>query len=79
MQRAAAICYNIATMKTTNGQAKGRKGNNMKAKRYIYEERKNVLIAKVYNYDLNTVKEMEAQGWTLTGTFYSFLTFRKDK
>ena len=57
----------------------GRKGNNMKAKRYIYEERKNVLIAKVYNYDLNTAKEMEAQGWTLTGTFYGFLTFRKDK
>ena len=51
----------------------------MKAKRYIYEERKDVLIAKVYNYDLNTAKEMEAQGWTLTGTFYSFLTFRKDK
>ena len=60
-------------------QAKGRKGNNMKEKRYIYEERKNVLIAKVYNYDLNTAKEMEAQGWTLTGTFYGFLTFRKDK
>lgn len=47
--------------KRENVQAKGRKGNNMKAKRYIYEERKNVLIAKVYNYDLNTAKEMEAR------------------
>ena len=51
----------------------------MKAKRYIFEEMENVLIAYVYNYDLNTAKEMEAQGWTLTGTFYSFLTFRKNK
>ena len=51
----------------------------MKAKRYVYEERKNVLIVHVYNYDLNTVKEMEVKGWTLTGTYYSFLTFRKDK
>lgn len=52
---------------------------NKEAKRYIYEERKNVLIAKVYNYDLNTVKEMEAQGWTLTGTYYTFLSFQKVK
>lgn len=51
----------------------------MKAKRYLYEERENALIAYVYNYDLDTKKEMEAQGWTLTGTFYSFLSFRKDK
>lgn len=51
----------------------------MKAKRYVYEERENALIAHVYNYDLDTKKEMEAQGWTLTGTFYGFLTFRKDK
>ena len=51
----------------------------MKAKRYVYEERKDVLIAHVYNYDLNTAKEMESRGWTLTGTFYGFLTFRKDK
>lgn len=51
----------------------------MKAKRYVYEERKNVLIAHVYNYDLNTAKEMKSQGWTLTGTFYGFLSFRKDK
>ena len=60
-------------------RAISRKGNNMKAKRYVYEERENVLIAHVYNYDLNTAKEMEAQGWTLTGTFYGFLSFRKDK
>ena len=51
----------------------------MKAKRYVYEERENALIAHVYNYDLDTKKEMEDRGWTLTGTFYSFLTFRKDK
>lgn len=51
----------------------------MKEKRYIFEERKDVLIAHVYNYDLDTVKEMEVQGWTLTGTFHGFLTFRKDK
>ena len=51
----------------------------MKAKRYVYEEMENVLIAYVYNYDLNTAKEMESQGWTLTGTYYGFLSFRKDK
>ena len=71
------LLYNHS--KGITDRPKAGKGNNMKAKRYIYEERKNVLIAKVYNYDLNTAKEMEAHGWTLTGTFYGFLTFRKDK
>ena len=69
----------MVSSKSKNKRAISRKGNNMKAKRYEYEEREDVLIAYVYNYDLNTAKEMEAQGWTLTGTFYGFLSFRKDK
>ncbi len=45
----------------------------------IYEERETCTIAKVYNYTFDTVKEMESSGWKITGTFYRFLTFRKDK
>lgn len=51
----------------------------MKKLETIYEDRKTVIIAKVYNYTLNTVKEMENDGWRLTGTYYGFLTFVKDK
>ena len=65
--------------RVSKDRLKAGKEIKMKAKRYVYEERENALIAHVYNYDLDTKKEMEAQGWTLTGTFYSFLTFRKDK
>lgn len=45
----------------------------------IYDEYETATICKVYNYNLDTVKEMELNGWTLTGTYYGFLTFRKDK
>lgn len=45
----------------------------------IYEDLETCTIAKVYNYTLDTSKEFEKDGWTLTGTFYGFLTFRKDK
>ena len=37
------------------------------------------IIAKVYDYTLDTAKEFESKGWKLTGTFYNFLTFVKNK
>ena len=46
---------------------------------YNYTEYETATICKVYNYDLDTVKEMGLKGWVLTGTYYGFLTFRKDK
>lgn len=45
----------------------------------IYEDRENCIIAKVYDYTLDTAKEFESKGWKLTGTFYNFLTFVKNK
>ena len=48
-------------------------------KRYVYIEFDTGTICRVYNYDLDTVKEMESEGWMLTGTYYGFLSFRKDK
>ena len=45
----------------------------------IYEECETCTIAKVYDYTMDTVKEMKNDGWILTGTFCRFLTFRKDK
>lgn len=37
----------------------------------------NGTLATVYNYNLDTVREMEADGWYLQGTYYGFLTFWK--
>lgn len=48
-------------------------------KRYIITELETSTICQVYNYDMDTLKEMEAKGWVLEGTYYGFLTFRKDK
>ena len=48
-------------------------------KKFIYTESETAIICKVYNYDLDTVKEMELNGWALVGTYYRFLAFRKDK
>lgn len=48
-------------------------------KKFIYIESETAIFCRVYNYDLDTVKEMELNGWVLTGTYYGFLTFRKDK
>ena len=55
------------------------KGDVKAMKRYVYEEYSTVTVCKVYDYDMDTAREMKADGWTLTGTYYGFLTFRKDK
>ena len=47
--------------------------------RYEFIEFPTGTLCKVYDYTLDTVKEMEAKGWTLYGTYYSFLSFQKDK
>ena len=44
-----------------------------------YEEFENGTRCTVYNYNLNTIKEMEADGWKCTGTYVSFFTFWKEK
>ena len=46
--------------------------------RYLYEERNGYEFCRVYNYTLDTAPEMKANGWTLTGTYYGFLTFRRE-
>ena len=46
--------------------------------RYVYEKREGYEFCIVYNYTLDTVPEMESLGWTLTGTYSRFLTFRID-
>lgn len=45
----------------------------------IYNEYETSTICTVYNYNMDTVKKMEFDGWVLTGTYYGFLTFRKSK
>ena len=34
-------------------------------------------LAIVYDYNMDTVREWEANGWKLEGTYYGFLTFWK--
>lgn len=45
----------------------------------IYKENDYYKFAYVYNYNFDTVKEFEQDGWSLSGTFYNFLTFKKIK
>lgn len=45
--------------------------------RYVYDEHDGYNFCSVYNYTLDTIPEMIEKGWTLTGTYYGFLTFRR--
>ena len=36
-------------------------------------------LCKVYNYTMDTIKEMEADGWTLRGTYICFFSFLEGK
>lgn len=42
-----------------------------------YKKYWNGTRATVYNYNMDTVREWEANGWHLVGTYYGFLTFWK--
>lgn len=42
-----------------------------------YKKYWNGTRATVYNYNMDTVREWEANGWHLEGTYYGFLTFWK--
>ena len=44
----------------------------------IYEKRSDCEVASVYNYTMDTINEWKEKGWILTGTYYHFLTFRRD-
>lgn len=44
-----------------------------------YTEFWNGTLCKVYNYNLNTIKEMEKEGWKVQGTYICYFTFWKDK
>lgn len=44
-----------------------------------YEEHNDTIRCTVYNYNMNTIKEMEKDGWKCDGTYYSFFTFWKYK
>lgn len=44
----------------------------------VYEKNETCEFASVYNYTMDTVKEWKEKGWVLTGTYYGFLTFRRD-
>lgn len=44
-----------------------------------YTEFWNGTLCKVYNYNLNTIKEMEKEGWKVQGTYVCYFTFWKDK
>ena len=44
-----------------------------------YIETETGTLCKVYNYNMDTIKEMEAQGWTLRGTYICFFSFWKEK
>ena len=48
-------------------------------KRYEYSEYETYEVCRVYDYDMDTSREMKAAGWVLDGTYYDHLTFRKDK
>ena len=43
-----------------------------------YKKYWNGTRAIVYNYNMNTIGEWEANGWKLEGTYYGFLTFWKN-
>lgn len=43
----------------------------------VYKYYFNGTRAFVFNYNMDTVREWEANGWKLEGTFYGFLTFWK--
>lgn len=47
-------------------------------KKYVYNYSRDYITCTVYGYDLNTIPDMITLGWTLTGTFYDCVTFRKD-
>lgn len=44
----------------------------------IYKKSYDCEHASVYNYTMDTIKEWKEKGWILTGTYYQFLTFRRD-
>ena len=44
-----------------------------------YIETETGTLCKVYNYNMDTIKEMEAQGWILRGTYICFFSFWKEK
>ena len=45
--------------------------------RKIYEYHGNTVWCSIYDYTLDTVKEMESAGWKLYGTYCRFLIFYK--
>ncbi len=45
----------------------------------IFDENEVCEFVRVYNYTLDTAKKMERDGWKLVGTYYQFLSFRRDK
>lgn len=47
-------------------------------KKYVYNYSGDYITCIVYGYDLHTIPDMVSLGWTLTGTFYDCVTFRKD-
>ena len=44
-----------------------------------YIETETGTLCKVYNYTMDTIKEMEAQGWTSRGIYICFFSFWKEK
>ena len=44
----------------------------------IYKRCSDCEYVCVYNYNMDTVKKWEEKGYILTGTYYQFLTFRRD-
>lgn len=46
--------------------------------RKIYEYRENMVWCLVYDFTFTTVKEMESDGWKLSGMYYGFLAFYKE-
>ena len=44
-----------------------------------YIETETGTLCKVYNYTMDTIREMEVQGWTLRGTYICFFSFWKEK
>lgn len=52
--------------------------STLREKRYVYNYSGDYITCTVYWYDLNTIPDMVSAGWSLTGTYYGFVTFRKD-